>query len=204
MIEINLQPQTKTLDITNVGGFNLSLINVKMLVLGLILVYVPEPIMESQYTDQFATIDSTLSQINSEQRKLKKKLRALSNLKKEVDELELLEKQLQEKIQVVNKIVNLRVNPFKILNYIAQNTPKDVWLTKLVLNREQVELYGRTLSLKGTSDFIQNLKSGIYFDGSIDYSDYEEPKREGEKAEEKFKGVNFKTFKLVARITSFK
>lgn len=210
MISINLKPQSKTFDHTNVGGFDLSLLNIKFIFVAIAILYIPEPFVVDYYDAEIQKVSQELRSMEAEQRKLRTKLKSLQDIEKQVSELQALEEALQEKIGVVTEVVNKRENPFKVLKYIAENIPKEVWLTRLKLEGKKLEIFGRTMTLKGTSDLIQNLQSGIYF-SRINYSDYDEVaennnnnnNQNNEENSEPEEPKLYKSFKLDTTISSF-
>ena len=75
------------------------------------------------------------------------------------------EKQLAEKIQVVKEIVDKRQNPFKVLKYIAENIPKDVWLLELELDDKRLKLVGYSKSwnsIKYNMEVLRREKGLLY------------------------------------------
>ena len=99
MIEINLSPKASgNTDLTNIGGFNLSLLNVKMLLISMLILYIPEPLMQSYYEDKIQKVESNVISLRKEQRSFVKKLTELDNIQKEIEHLNKLEKKLEKKI----------------------------------------------------------------------------------------------------------
>ena len=170
MIEINLSPREKDNPIANLGGVNISLLNVKGLVLSIALLYISEPVLEGYYEDEEAKITAISNSIRKEQRKISTQLQELKHVKKQVEDLNRQETELSKKINVVKKIVDKRQNPFKVLRYIAENTPADVWIHELELDEKNLKLIGYSKSWKSISDFLGNLKSSVFFSETINYN----------------------------------
>ena len=196
MIEINLSPHSKGANLSDVGGFNFSLLNVKMIVIAFAFMYIPEIFLLSHYEGEKQSIETKLTTLNKEYRKYRKKVGAMDNIQRKVDELVSLEKKLSMRINVVKEIVNKRENPFKVLKYIAENIPKDVWIVELTIKDRILTLRGYSESWKSIGDFLENLKNSIFFERNISYDKPANMKN-------KINKVRVETFEIKTKITSF-
>lgn len=196
MIEINLSPSKKAASLTNVGGIDLSLINVKMLIIAFIILYVPENFVESFYVEQVEKENNIQRKLNSEYKKISSKVRSMREIEKQVDALRDQEEKLARKLDVVKEIINKRQNPFELLKYIMENVPDGLWLTKLSLDEGNLIFEGYALNFNAIGDFLTNLKNSIFFNKNIVYSAAENMKPD-------YKGVRMETFKIEARVLNF-
>ncbi len=170
MIEINLSPGDRDKDLTRIAGINLSLINVKLLIPFFLLVYLVEPAIDSYYIEEIAQQEELFTTRNNKMRKIRAQLSTYDGVKNQVKELNAKELDLEKKIIIVKEIVDKRQNPFKALKYIAENTPKDVWLMELEIDDRKVKMIGYSKSWKSIGDFIDNLKNSLFFDGNVNYT----------------------------------
>lgn len=196
MIEINLIPGSSGQNLENIGGFNFSLINVKLVVFSIIALYGVEVIVASYFDGELDELKAQQSALVSEQRGVSTKLRALADVKKQVENLNKQEAILAKRIDVVKEIVEKRQNPFKVLKYIAENTPKEIWLDEIVLDDRSLKLVGSSKSWKSIGEFLQNLKTSIFFDTNVSYV-----KPEG--VVETFKGQRVEAFEINANVVRF-
>ena len=196
MIEINLSTKGKEQDLTNLGGLNLSLVNVKMLFIGLVLIYTLEPVIDIVFGSEIEFNEKEVVRLRAEHKNKASELRKYDEVKRQVKELDEQQKKLKAKISVVRDIVDMRQNPFNVMKYIAENTPKDVWLIELELNKKKLTLVGYSSSWKSIGDFIENLKSSIFFNGSVSYNKPENLKGEFDKK-------RVETFQITTEIVSF-
>ncbi len=196
MIDINLLPNNSSQSLDNVGGFNLSLVNVKMLVLSIVALYGVEIFVSGHFESELSDLTKKEQTILSEQRKVSGKLRNLAQVKKKVEDLNKQEVVLAKKIDVIKKIVDKRQNPFKVLKYIAENTPKDIWLNEIEFKDNKLKILGNSKSWKSIGAFLENLKTSIFFSANISY---EEP----EGVEKLYKGQRVEVFKIEADIVRF-
>lgn len=196
MIDINLIPGKKSQGLGNVGGFNFSLLNVKMLLISIIALYGVDIFVSSHFDSKLEELTQKENAIRSEQRKVSGKLRNLAKVKKEVENLNKQEIVLAKKIDVIKKIVDKRQNPFKVLKYIAENTPKDIWLNELEFKDNKLKLLGNSKSWKSIGKFLENLKTSIFFNTNISY-------KEPEGVEKTFKGQRVEVFEIEANVVRF-
>lgn len=197
MIEINLTPGEKQTDLTKVAGINLSLINIRLLIPCLIAIYIVEPIIDAFYLEDIKTLETKTTNDRTKLRKLSTELKRYDAVKKQVQELNNQEKTLQTKIKIVREIVQRRQNPFKVLKYIADNTPDDVWVVELEIDDKNLKLLGYSKSWKSIGTFIENLKNSIFFNGNVNYI-----KPDGMSQEISKQRVE--TFEITTNIVSFK
>lgn len=197
MIEINLSPSRNDTNLANVGGINFSLLNVKMLLLALFVLYVPEVFLESHYEELIQTEQAEQVKLNQEYRKIRGKVAGLQNIEKQVQALKSQEEKLAKKLEVVKEIINKRQNPFNVLKYVAQNIPEGVWLVDLNLEGNQLALRGYSQNFKNIGKFLENLKNSIFFNKNNII--YERP----DSLPNEVDGVFLEVFEIKAGIVSF-
>lgn len=196
MIEINLSPAKKDASITNVGGIDLSLINVKMLVLALVLLYVPDIFLQSYYDDEIGVEQKLQAELNAEYRKFRNKVASMENIKKQADALREQEEKLARKLEVVREVINKRQNPYKVFKYLAENIPENVWLVSLELNEKDLVMQGYSKNFKHIGEFLENLKNSIFFSKDIIY---ERPDSLPEMVDD----IYLETFRIKAKVVGF-
>lgn len=198
MIEINLSVENKEQSLTKVGGIDFSKINVKGMLFAILFLYVPEIFLTSHFESQTEEINAQLITLRTEDRQLKNKVRGLENIEKQINALKEQEKRLAEKLNVVKEIINKKQNPFSILKYIADNTPKDIWVTELKLTESlDITLKGQSKSWKSIGVFIDNLKNSIFFAKEMSYT------QPGNNAIEETNGPRYENFEIKAKIVRF-
>lgn len=169
MIEINLLSSRKEAGLSALGGLDLNLINIRMVIIALVVLYVPEGFIIDYFDGEKAQVQQTNTQLRSQYKKLNRKVRDLKSIENQVKVLKEQEDQLKVKLTVVKDIINKRQNPFGILYYIAQNTPKDLWLTNLSVVDNKLEMSGFSKNWKSIGKFLENLRNSIFFDKKISY-----------------------------------
>lgn len=196
MIEVNLSPSKKSGSITNVAGIDLSLINVKMLVISLVALYIPEMVLLNYYDSQTKKEQTVQSKLNEELKIVQEKVQSMNEIEKQVDALKSQEEKLAKKLEVVKEIINKRQNPFKFLKYIAENTPDKLWLTNLELDKGELKMVGYSKDFNDIGDFLANLKNSIFFNKDISYAKPQNVRTE-------IDGIRVEPFEIKAKVLNF-
>jgi hypothetical protein len=163
MIKVNLFVGKKPIDLASIGGFDLSKLNVKHLLLAIGLSYTPEFYFYDKFTEELNAVQAKISASNKKYATLQTEAKSLDNIQKQVDALERLEKNLEEKLVVVKEIFKKRSNPMNVMLYIAKNTPEDLWLTEMLIENNTIQIKGESLGYKSIGLFIENLRNSIFF-----------------------------------------
>ena len=196
MIELNLSPSKKSGGITDVAGIDLSLINVKMMVIALLIWFVPEPVLVGMWDDETKSYRSQFTKLNTEYKKLQRNVRKMQNVQKQVDALKEQEEKLARKLDTVKKIINKRQNPYLILKYVAENIPPEIWLQSIKLTDRNLLIKGYAKDYKNIGTFINALKNSIFFQ-NVDYESASDLKAE-------IKGRRVETFQIKTTVVRFK
>lgn len=113
-----------------------------------------------------ASLDSTLEVQQEEKRGREKQVAQLKEQVKQVLDFEQKKKLLEEKNRVIDQLEQSRVGPVKVLDHVSQSLePLKVWLTRLGLSADTVELEGKALTNDDVVDFVNNLRRTDYFAG---------------------------------------
>ena len=186
MIEINLSPSKRE----GQGQLQelMDKINLKMMLIALLIFFVPEALYLTMADEEISGIQEQVAAVNAEIQSMNNKLNELKKIEEQIKALKDLEGKLAGKLEIVRSIINKRQNPFYILQYIANNTPGDLWVTDLELQGSQIEVKGFSDSWKSIGVLLENLKSSIFFDKSIQY---EQPKNNDPKYDEWKRKENF-------------
>ena len=170
MIHINLSTLKKPVDLANVGGYDLSKINVKMVLLGVFLVYAPDFFLLGSLEESRNSAAEELEALTQKKSRLTKRVNALKEFDKQVQQLKRREQQLTEKLDVVKSILTTKRNPWNILVYIAKNIPQEIWLTEITFEENDLTFKGLSLDYANQGVFLENLKKSIFFEKNITYN----------------------------------
>jgi Tfp pilus assembly protein PilN len=196
MIQVNLSTLKKPIDLANVGGYDLSKINVKMVLVAIALLYIPDFFVVDGFEQERVAAEESLSQLVQKKNQLQKKVSALKEFDKQVQQLKRREAQLTEKLNVVKTIITKKKNPWNILVYVAKNIPPEIWLTEINYSADKLVFKGLSTDYTNQGLFLENLKKSIFFDKNISYS-----KTDTSTLPEELK--NLAPFEITATITRF-
>jgi type IV pilus assembly protein PilN len=105
--------------------------------------------------------------IQSKQRTKQDKERLIAALQQQVKQVADFEKKkqlLEEKNRVIEQLERQRGEPVRTLDYVSQSLdPLKLWLVKLEMKEEQVDLEGKALSQNDIVEFANNLRRTDYF-----------------------------------------
>jgi len=111
-----------------------------------------------------AALDSELEARQEEKRAKEKQVAQLKEQVKQVQDFEQKKKLLEDKNRVIDQLEKSRVGPVKVLDYVSQSVePVKVWLTRLGLNAEVIDLEGRALTNDDVVEFVNNLRRTEHF-----------------------------------------
>lgn len=165
MIEVNLLSVKKAFKLPTVWGIDFNVINLKMII-GAYLLTLLVPIYESQMDNNRLGINKIIEEKNLELNKVRQEGEKLEEIKIEIERFEQQERKLNEKLEVVKKIIKLRKNPMNMLYYLAKSIPEDVWVTKIAIQDDQMTISGESTSYKSIGQLIESFKSSIFFENS--------------------------------------
>lgn len=113
-----------------------------------------------------AELDSELEARQEEKRDREKQVAQLKDQVKQVQNFEQRKKLLEDKNRIIDQLEHSRMGPVKVLDHVSQSLePLKVWLTKLGVSSDNVELEGKALTNDDVVEFVNNLRRTDYFTG---------------------------------------
>lgn len=93
-----------------------------------------------------------------------KRLVALKEKIKQVQDFEAKKKLLEDKNRVVDQLEKSRGGPVHVMDYVSQSMePLKLWLVRLNMKGNDVELEGKALTNDDVVEFVNNLRRTNYF-----------------------------------------
>jgi Tfp pilus assembly protein PilN len=87
----------------------------------------------------------------------------LEKIIKEVEEFERRKENLEKRIQTINDLKKNQKGPVQVMDRISQDLPDLVWLDRLVLQKDVIQIQGRGLNPNAIAIFIENIKTDPLF-----------------------------------------
>lgn len=111
-----------------------------------------------------ASLDEELEARQTEKNDKTKQVAALNEQVKQVADFEQRKKQLEDKNRIIDQLEKSRVGPVKVLDHVSQSLdPLKLWLVRVGVNGQNIDLEGRALSNDDVVEFVNNLRRTDYF-----------------------------------------
>lgn len=156
MIRINLAPPS-TKKAFVVPNFNLGML-FGVLALGLILII----------GGWWWSVSAEISRLNTEIAENKRQAEQLKVVIAEGQRFRRDKEALERRVSAIEVVARQATRPVYLLDAVADQLPKDLWLTRMEEKGTQLKFAGTTYSATSLSDFMSNLKaSGKFRDVDI-------------------------------------
>ena len=168
MTKVNLSTAKPQLDLSNVGGFDLSTINFKALAIVLVLIFLPDFFILPTWEEEVNQKNAEVTDKEGELTRLKGKLSQASVYEKQINELKAQEEALSKKLAAAKQAIQIKKNPSALLLYVAKNTPPELWINELSLDNDRMSISGESLDYNSIGNFVNSLRSSVFIkDASI-------------------------------------
>jgi type IV pilus assembly protein PilN len=111
--------------------------------------------------------DSLDNEIAARQTEKDEKTKQVAQLKeqvKQVSDFEQRKKQLEDKNRIIDQLEKSRVGPVKVLDHVSHSLePLKLWLVRVGVNGQSIDLEGRALTNDDVVEFVNNLRRTDYF-----------------------------------------
>src|ERR1700709_1433584 len=91
----------------------------------------------------------------------------LASVIKEVDDFKAKKSELERKIGVINDLKSNQRGPVRVMDYISRSLPELLWLDRLKMTPDAIEVEGRAFNTNAVANFIENLDKVPEFDEPI-------------------------------------
>jgi len=109
-------------------------------------------------------LDNEIEALQEEKQNKQGQIAQLQKQVKQVVDFEQKKKLLEDKNRIIEELERSRTGPVKVLDHVSQSVePLKIWLTKLGVNANMVELEGRALTNDDVVEFANNLRRTEYF-----------------------------------------
>lgn len=166
MIRINLAKSSGQLDLSNLGGLDLSKIKIKAVAIAIVLLYIPDFTIFPMWENERNVMVEQINQKNRALDELRQKVDEASTYEQQIKDLQAQEENLSQKLVAVKGAISEKSNPAALLLYIAKNTPDDLWLTELQIKGNELHVKGEALSYPNVGDFVSNISSSVFISSS--------------------------------------
>jgi len=116
---------------------------------------------------QWFLLTSKRSELREVERQRRRERDELLVYIKKVEELEARREALRHKINVINELKRNQRGPVRILDEVSRALPELVWLTKMVLKGNNVEISGNAMDENAVANYISNIDASPFFDEPV-------------------------------------
>ena len=160
--------------------------------MGIVAAMMTEDHLNGLKEEDLKRVGKQIESVEKEKGKLESELAKIKGFEPMKKQLEDDEKAIRLKLEVVNKLLDNRNAPARMLMQIAQAIPEEIWLTHVTVNKDTVNLRGATPGYSQVSDFINALNTSGQL-GEIALSGIEESK--GDKKEQQIQTFELKALR---------
>lgn len=171
MIKINLKGQTQASG-AFLGNFDLSLINIPFLLGALLFTGIAPMFVESYFTGIRDEVQAEIDKVNVQKKNYDKELESLAEIDKKIAAMEVEEKAISIRIQVLQGLLKQKSNPMKIMHYVSEHIPENIWITRIDIKATSFLLEGNALDYESIGKFVEALNLAIFFDKTVKLEDY--------------------------------
>src|SRR6266542_52019 len=100
----------------------------------------------------------------------------LAPVLKQVEEFEARQKQLQQRVTLIEELRRGQAVPVHLLDKVSRSMPDRLWLTDMKQTGDSVQMDGQTSTLTSLADFVGNLENSGYFTRPVEIISSDEQK----------------------------
>jgi Tfp pilus assembly protein PilN len=93
-----------------------------------------------------------------------KEVAALASVIKEVEDYKAKKAELERKIGIINDLKANQRGPVRVMDYISRALPELLWLDRMRMTANTIEIEGRAFNTNAVANFIENLDKVPEFD----------------------------------------
>lgn len=110
----------------------------------------------------YLDINSDIATLEESNAALREDIERLKKVIGQVEEFKASKAELQQKIEVIEKLKRDRTGPVHLLDEIADAVPEKAWLTSLTQTGEKVNLVGQAINWESIADFTDGLRHSAH------------------------------------------
>lgn len=162
MIKINLASKKQQLNLANLGGLDFTKVKIKALLLVIFIMYVPDFTITPMWQQERDTKNQELQDLKRKLSRLRTEVNKAKDFEKQIQDLKIQEQALGKKLVAVKEAINIKKNPAALLLYVAKNTPSDLWIKELSIEKETMVIKGEALNYTSIGEFVSSLRSSVF------------------------------------------
>ncbi|MGE4231959.1 MAG: PilN domain-containing protein [Bacteriovoracia bacterium] len=146
------------------GGVDLKKSNLVKVLVGFVIIYVVQSTIDDLKLEAMRLADTQIASVETQISEVQAKLAKVKGFEAVKKQLEDDENVVRTKLDVINKLLQTRVSPSKMLLYLASKIPNEVWLTEFATRGESLRILGSTTGYSEVSDFLNSMSESSFFE----------------------------------------
>lgn len=195
MIKINLKSANQASG-AFLGNFDLSLINIPLLLGAMIFTGVVPMLAEGYFKGQREEVQVGIDKLKEQKKNYDKELQSLAETDRKIQAMEIEEKAITTRVRVLQDLLKQKANPMKIMHYISEHIPANIWITRIEMKQNTFSLEGNALDYDSIGKFVDALNLATFFNKTVKLDDY----RTIQSAES---AARLESFKISAKIERY-
>lgn len=168
MIKVNLLGKKKAFKVPVILGMDPTKLNIKMLFVVFIIYLAPGYTLYPVWDDDTQAAKDRVDKARKKLKVIRKKVNDHANVKIQLEAFNEQVERLKERSKLVNGILKEKRHPNFLLERIARDIPKKVWLEDLQIDYDRnITIIGKALSYKAIGEFREKVNKSSYFENSL-------------------------------------
>ena len=164
MIKINLLEQKKAPKLPMILGVDLTKISYRTLLGAIAFYFIAQMITSSIFTEELDLLKNKVSVRQNKLKKINKEIKANKKLKDQLENFKAQIAKINERAELVNKLLKEKGNPIHLLERLARNVPEDLWFDNLkISSSKEISIHGSALKYKSIGDFLRLANKSLFF-----------------------------------------
>ncbi len=133
------------------------------MILAGVLVYLVQMQVDSMKLEKIQEQDGIIAAVEAEQAEVAKKLATVRGFEPLKKQLEDDERNIQTKLDIINRLMENRDAPSRLLRQLSSILPPEAWIQSLAINDGKVSIEGGATSYALVSDFMRGVTDSPMF-----------------------------------------
>ncbi len=137
-------------------------LNIPLWAICILIGYGPKFYYESQWSEEVEVKKTEVTEVLLKNKRLKRGSKGIQAEEKKLEEFKQAESEFIKKTQIVKEVLEKKNNPMRIMKYVSENIPKEVWIKNISLRNKKVKINGYALSFDKLNRFIKQLNTSTF------------------------------------------
>lgn len=108
--------------------------------------------------------DKKVTAKQAEVAEAQREVEAMASVIKEVEDYKAKKSELERKIGIINDLKANQRGPVRVMDYVSRALPELLWLDRMKMTADSIEVEGRAFNTNAVANFIENLDKVPEFD----------------------------------------